>query len=256
MIDQRAVVHEGARLGKDVEIGPFTVIGPDVEIGDRCRIGPHVVINGWTRIGNDCQIFQFSSIGEEPQHKGYKGEATRVEIGDRNVLREFVTVHRGTLFDEGITSIGNDNMIMSYCHIAHDARVGSHVTMANGASMAGHAHVGDHAILGGFALVYQFCRIGAHSYLGYGSGVSKDVPPFVMVSGYPAHPHGVNSEGMRRRGFAKEDIAGIRECYKLLYRSNLRLVEAREKLAELAKGNETVAMFSEFLSDSKRSIIR
>ncbi len=256
MIDPRAVIHEGAQLGEGVEIGPFSIIGPDVVIGDRCRIGPHAVINGHTTLGADCQVFQFTSIGEEPQHKGYKGEPTRVEIGERNIIREFVTVHRGTLFDEGVTKIGNDNMIMAYCHIAHDVQIANHVTMANGASLAGHGRVGEHAILGGFALVYQFCRIGAHSYLGYGSGISKDVPPFVMVSGYPAHPHGINAEGMRRRGFEKADIDGIREAYKILYRSNLRLVEAREKLQELASGNKTVALFGEFLSDSKRSIVR
>ncbi len=256
MIDSRAVIHADAQLGEGVEIGPFSIIGPDVVIGDRCKIGPHAVINGHTTLGADCQVFQFTSIGEEPQHKGYKGEPTRVEIGERNIIREFVTVHRGTLFDEGVTKIGNDNMIMAYCHIAHDVQIANHVTMANGASLAGHGRVGDHAILGGFALVYQFCRIGAHAYLGYGSGVSKDVPPFVMVSGYPAHPHGINAEGMRRRGFEKADIDGIREAYKTLYRSNLRLVEARQKLQELASGNKTVALFSEFLSDSKRSIVR
>lgn len=256
MIDERAVIHESAQLGKDVAVGPFSIIGPDVVIGDRCKIGPHVVINGHTSIGEDCQIFQFSSIGEEPQHKGYKGEPTRVEIGNRNLIREYVSVHRGTVFDESVTRIGDDNMIMSYCHIAHDVQIGNNVTMANGASLAGHGRVGDHVILGGFALVYQFCRIGSHSYLGYGSGISKDVPPFVMVSGYPAHPHGVNAEGMRRRGFEKDDISAIREAYKILYRSNLRLVEAREKISELAQGNQAVSLFSDFLADSKRSIVR
>lgn len=256
MIDPRAVVHESAQIAEGVEIGPYSVIGADVEIGEGCRIGPHVVINGPTRIGRDCQIFQFCSIGEAPQHKGHKGEPTTVEIGDRNIIREYVSIHRGTLFDDGVTRVGNDNMIMAYCHIAHDVKVGNHVTMANGASMAGHAQIGDHVILGGFALVYQFCRIGAHSYLGYASGTSKDVPPFVMVSGQPAAPHGVNAEGMRRRGFSKEDIQAVREAYRILYRSNLRLVEAREKLDDLAGDNDAVRAFREFLSDSKRSIVR
>lgn len=256
MIDQKAVVDENASIGQDVEIGPFTVIGPDVTIGDRTRIGPHVVINGHTTIGADNRIFQFCSIGEEPQHKAYKDEPTRVEIGDRNTIREFVTIHRGTELDEGITSIGHDNMLMAYCHLAHDVRLANNITMANCASLAGHIHVGDYVIMGGFAQVSQFNHIGAHSYLGFGCGISKDVPPFVMVSGHPAHPHGINAEGMRRRGFNKDDIAAVREAYKVLYRSNLRLVEAREKLSALAKSNEAVRSLSDFVSESKRSIIR
>ncbi len=256
MIDERAIVHESAKLGEGVEVGPFTIIGPDVQIGDRCKIGPHVVINGHTSVGADCRIFQFASIGEEPQHKGYKGEPTRVEIGERNLIREFVTIHRGTLFDDGVTKVGNDNMIMAYCHLAHDVQIGNNNTMANGASLAGHGRVGSHVILGGFALVYQFCRIGSHSYLGYGSGISKDVPPFVMVSGYPAHPHGVNAEGMRRCGYEKTDIQTIREVYKILYRNNLRLVEAKEQIRTLAQENKAASMFSEFLDQSERSIVR
>lgn len=256
MIDERAVIHENAKLGRDVEIGPFSVIGPDVEIGEGCRIASHVVIEGHTRIGRDCRIYQFCSIGAEPQHKAYKGEPTRLEIGERNIFREFVTVHRGTMLDEGVTSIGNDNMLMAYCHVAHDVRLGSNITMANSASLAGHSRVGDYVIMGGFALVKQFCRIGAHSYLGFGCGLSKDVPPFVMAAEQPAQPHGINSEGMRRRGFSNEDIQSVKEAYRLLYRSNLRVVEALDKMSELSARNEAVRCFRDFVAESEHGIIR
>lgn len=255
-ISPDARVHPDAKIGSNVHIGPFTIIGPDVEIGDDCVIGPHVVLDGHTRIGRQNEILQFCSIGAAPQHKAYKGEPTRVEIGDRNVIREFVTLHRGTMLDKGITQIGNDNLLMAYVHIAHDCSVANHVTMANGASLAGHSHVEDYCILGGFALIYQFCRIGESAFIGYGSGVGKDVPPFVMASGYPAAPHGINAEGMRRRNFSKEEIDSLRDAYRVLYRSKLRLVEAQEILAERSQDCRAVRQFYEFLNDAKRGILR
>ncbi len=255
-ISTDARVHPDAKLADNVSVGPFSIVGPDVEIGEGTQIGSHVVIEGHTRIGRENTIKQFCSIGAEPQHKAYKGEPTCVEIGDRNTLREFVTVHRGTTLDNSLTHIGNDNLLMAYAHIAHDCSVGDHVTMANGASLAGHTHVDDYCILGGFALIHQFCRIGESAFIGYGSGISKDVPPFVMASGYPAAPHGINAEGMRRRQFSAEEIESVKDAYRILYRSNLRLVEAREQLAQRADSCRAVKLFHAFLSDSKRSILR
>mgnify|MGYP001414373149 CR=1 FL=1 len=257
IIHPSAIIDSSANLGLNVKVGPYSVIGADVQIGDNCTIGSHVNIKGPTSIGQDCRIHAFSSIGDDPQHKGYKGEPTRLEIGDRNEIREYVSIHRGTLFDDGITTVGNDNLIMAYCHIAHDCRVGNHITMANGASMAGHAHIGDHCILGGFALVYQFVRVGPYTYLGFGSGTAHDVPPYMMVSGYPSHPHGLNTEGLKRHGFTKDDIRALRKAYKALYRSKLLLVEAKAEIEEMAKDNEKVAYFSEFLqAESKRGLLR
>lgn len=255
-IDPTARVDASARLGRDVTVGAYSVIGPDVEIGDGSWIGPHVVISGHTRIGRENKIYQFCSLGEEPQHKSYKGEPTRLEIGDRNVLREYISIHRGTMLDRGVTRIGDDNYLMAYVHIAHDCTVGNQVTMANGASMAGHGSVGDWCILGGFALVYQFCKIGASSYVGFGAHVIKDVPPFLMIADQPAKPHGINAEGMRRRGYSKEEIEAVRGAYKLLYRSNLLLKDARVKIAELPQ-TPAVKQFLESISaESKRGLIR
>ena len=256
MIDESAVIPPDAKLGEGVEVGAFSVIGADVEIGNNCRIAPHVVIEGPTKIGDDCEFFQFSSIGAAPQHKGHKGEPTRVEIGDRNIFREYVSIHRGTMIDEGVTSVGNDNMLMAYCHLAHDVRLGNNITMANNASFAGHARIGDNCIFGGFALVYQFTRIGEGSFIGFGSGVNKDIPPYVMASVSPVTPNGVNSEGLRRRGHSKDEIKAVREAYKLLYRSNLRLVEAKEKIAELAEEFEVLVSFRDFLNDMKHGLAR
>ena len=255
-IHATAVIDPRAELGANVTVGAYSVIGPDVQIGEGSWIGPHVVINGPTKIGRDNRIYQFCSLGEPAQHKAYKGEPTRLEIGDRNVLREYISIHRGTMLDRGVTQIGSDNYLMAYVHIAHDCMVGSNVTMANGASMAGHGAVGDWCILGGFALVYQFCRIGAYSYVGFGAHVIKDVPPFLMIADQPAKPHGINAEGMRRRGFAKEEIEALREAYKLLYRSNLLLKDARAKIAGLPQ-TAAVKMFLDSISlASKRGLIR
>ena len=195
MIDSRAVINPKAELAEDVKVGPFSIIGPDVQIDAGTEIGPHVVIKGPTSIGKDNQIYQFTSIGEDPQDKKYADEVTRLEIGDRNVIREFCTMHRGTLQDQGLTKIGDDNLFMAYTHVAHDCVIGDHVIMANGASIAGHVHVGDHAILGGFTLVHQFTQIGEYSFSAMGSAITQDIPPFVMVGGRPTRPQDSGSQG-------------------------------------------------------------
>lgn len=255
-IDPTARVHADARLADDVEVGAYSVIGAGVEIGPGTRIGPHAVIHGPTRIGRDNRIFQFVSLGEEPQHRGYKGEPTRLEVGDRNIFREFCSVHRGTTLDRGVTCIGDDNLMMAYAHIAHDCVLGDSITMANGASLAGHVRVGDHCILGGFALVYQFVCIGTLAFLGYGSGVSHDVPAFVRCSGYPAKPHGINSVGMRRHGYDNDDVTAMKHAYRILYRSKLRLDEAKARLANDASHNAAVKVFLDSLDGSERGVIR
>jgi len=256
-IHPTARVDPGARLGENVTIGAYTIIGADVEIGDGTWIGPHVVINGPTRIGRENRIFQFASLGEMPQDKKYGGEATRLEIGDRNTIREFCTFNRGTVQDAGVTRIGNDNWIMAYVHIAHDCQVGDHTIFANNAQLAGHVHVGDWAILGGFTGVHQFVRVGAHCITGVGSVVLQDIPPYVMAAGNPAAPHGINSEGLKRRGFAPETIAAIKRAYKTLYRSGLKLDEAAAKIAaEAQAGVAALAPLAEFLATPGRGIIR
>jgi len=252
-----ALVDPGAQLGENVTIGAYTIIGADVEIGDGTWIGPHVVINGPTRIGRENRIFQFASLGEMPQDKKYGGEATRLEIGDRNTIREFCTFNRGTVQDAGVTRIGNDNWIMAYVHIAHDCQVGDHTIFANNAQLAGHVHVGDWAILGGFTGVHQFVRVGAHCITGVGSVVLQDIPPYVMAAGNPAAPHGINSEGLKRRGFAPETIAAIKRAYKTVYRSGLKLDEAAAKIAaEAQAGVAALAPLAEFLATPGRGIIR
>jgi UDP-N-acetylglucosamine acyltransferase len=256
-IHPTARVDPGARLGENVTIGAYTIIGADVEIGDGTWIGPHVVINGPTRIGRENRIFQFASLGEMPQDKKYGGEATRLEIGDRNTIREFCTFNRGTVQDAGVTRIGNDNWIMAYVHIAHDCQVGNHTIFANNAQLAGHVHVGDWAILGGFTGVHQFVRVGAHCITGVGSVVLQDIPPYVMAAGNPAAPHGINSEGLKRRGFAPETIAAIKRAYKTVYRSGLKLDEAAAKIAaEAQAGVAALAPLAEFLATPGRGIIR
>ena len=256
MIDPRAVVDPTAELDEGVEVGPFAVIGPGVQIGAGTRIGPHVVIRGPSRIGRDNRIYQFASIGEDPQDKKYADEETRLEIGDRNRIREFATIHRGTVQDEALTTIGSDNLLMAYTHVAHDCRIGSHTIMANAASLGGHVHIGDWAILGGFSIVHQFCRVGAHAFTAMGSAVSKDVPPYVMVDGHPAKPRGINSEGLRRRDFSAEQITMIKRSYKTLYTSGLPLAAAREQITEAAAEHGELRLMVEFLAASERSIVR
>jgi len=256
VIDPRAVIDSSAKIGNNVTVGPFTVIGPDVEIGEGTWIGPHVVIKGPTRIGKDNRVFQFASVGEDPQDMKYGGESTLLEIGDRNLIREFCTLNRGTKQGGGATRIGNDNWIMAYCHIAHDCQVGNHTVFANSASLAGHVIVNDYVRLGGFSLVHQFCRLGMHAFLGFDTGVNRDVPPYVMVAGYRAEPVNINAEGLRRFGMSADTIQSIKRAFKLLYRSGLRLEDARAQLEEMAASVPELAIMAEFLQDQGRGIVR
>ena len=256
MIDGRAVVDSAARVAEDVQIGPFSVIGPDVEIGAGCWIGPHVVITGATRLGRNNRVYQFASLGEVPQDLKYRGEPTRLDIGDSNTVREGCTMSRGTVGGGGVTQIGSDNLFMAYVHIAHDCVVGNGTIFANCASLAGHVLVQDHAVLGGFTGIHQFCRVGAHSITAIGTVSFKDIPPFITASGSPAEPHGINLTGLKRRGFTEERTRRIRQAYKLLYRSGLRLEEALDQLKRLAAGDDDLERFGHFISESARGIIR
>ncbi len=256
MIHPTAVVHPGAKLAADVSVGAYSIIGENVEIGAGTWVGPHVVITGHTRIGCDNRIYQFSSLGEAPQDKKYAGEDTTLEIGDRNVIREFCTFNRGTAQDVGVTRVGNDNWIMAYVHLAHDCQIGNHTIFANNAQLAGHVHVGDHAILGGFTSVHQFCHIGEHTITAIGTVLLKDIPSYVMAAGNPAVPHGINSEGLKRRGFSSDAIAQIKRAYKTLYRSGLTLEEAKQALVEHSAAVQEITLLVDFLNHSTRGIIR
>ncbi|MHB1244805.1 MAG: acyl-ACP--UDP-N-acetylglucosamine O-acyltransferase [Sulfuriferula sp.] len=256
MIHSTAIIHPGAQLGANVSIGPYAVIGEHVVIGDDTTVGAHTVINGHTLIGRENHIFQFNSIGEIPQDKKYAGEPTRLEIGDRNTIREFCTLNLGTAQDTGVTRVGNDNWIMAYVHLAHDCQVGNNTTFANNASLAGHVTVGDYAVLGGFTGVHQFCKIGAHVMTGISSVVFKDIPPYVMAAGQPAAPHGINAEGLRRRGFTAAALAGLKRAYKTLYREGLTFNEAQQRLAEQSQDVPEVQLLVDFLSQADRGIIR
>ncbi|MDE1887616.1 MAG: acyl-ACP--UDP-N-acetylglucosamine O-acyltransferase [Gammaproteobacteria bacterium] len=256
MIDARAAVDPGARLAADVTVGAFAVIGAQVEVGAGTVIGPHAVIQGPTRIGRDNRIFQFASIGGIPQDMKFHGEPTWLEIGDRNTFFEFVTINRGTAQDRGKTTIGNDNWIMAYVHVAHDCELGNHIIMANNATLAGHVSIEDWAVLGGFTKVHQFCRIGTHSFTGMNVDLSRDVPPYMMISGTPAEPRGINSEGLRRRGFNAAQVRNIKSAYRVLYRSDLRLQEALAKLRVLSATQSELQCLVEFLETSERSITR
>ena len=256
MIDSRAIVSPTAQLASDVTVGPFSIIGPNVQIGAGTVVGPHAVITGHTTIGADNHIYQFASIGDAPQDKKYKGEPTRLEIGDRNIFRESCTMNRGTTQGHGVTRIGSDNLFMAYSHVAHDCHVGSKTVFANCASLAGHVEIGDWVTLGGLTAVHQFCKIGAHAFLAGGTIVQRDVPPFVMVAGNPAIPHAVNSEGLKRRGFTEEQIRSIRESYRLLYRLDLKLADAMEKLRAMGATDPNIKTFADFVAASTRSIVR
>jgi UDP-N-acetylglucosamine acyltransferase len=256
VIDPRAVVSPQARLAADVTVGPFSVIGPDVEIGAGTIVAPHVVINGPTRIGAGNRIFQFASIGDAPQDKKYQGEPTRLEIGDRNVFRESCTVNRGTTHDKGVTRIGNDNLFMAYSHVAHDCTIGNEVVFANCSALAGHVEIGDFVTLGGLTAVHQFVKIGAYAFSGGGTIVTRDVPPYVMVAGNPAEPHGVNAIGLKRRGFSEEQVRNVREAYRILYRCELKLTDAVEKLRVLGETQPEVRALAEFIETSTRSLVR
>lgn len=255
-IHPTAIVDPQAKLGTDVTIGAYSIVGPEVEIGDGTWIGPHVVVTGATRIGRNNKIFQFASIGEMPQDKKYAGESTRLEIGDGNVIREGCTINRGTVQDDGVTRLGNNNWIMAYVHVAHDCVVGDETILANNVGLAGHVHVGDYAILGGFTLVHQFCSIGAHAFTALGTVIGKDVPPFLMISGNPAQAHGLNSEGLKRRGFDKDRLALLRKAYKILYRSGLTLEQAKEALGNMPDATDDVKAFAQFLEVQTRGIVR
>ncbi len=256
MIHPQAIVDPGAKIGKNVHIGPFSIIGAGVEIGDNTWIGPHVVINGLARIGKDNKIYQFSSLGEAPQHLGYKGEPTRLEIGDRNIIREYCTLNRATASGGGVTRLGDDNFIMAYCHVAHDCHVGNRTIFANGTSLAGHVVVEDYVIFGGFSLIHQFCRVGAHCMTGIGTVTFKDIPPYLLVAGNTAEPHGLNVRGLKRRQFSDTSIEALRKAYKILYKSGLGLNEAIEQLEPIAKDCAEAAHFLTFIKRSERGIIR
>jgi UDP-N-acetylglucosamine acyltransferase len=255
-IDPRAVVAEGAKLAPGVEVGAFAIIGPDVEIGEGTVIGPHAIVTGWTRLGARNKVFQFASIGDAPQDKKYAGEPTRVEIGDGNVFREYVTVNRGTAKDKGVTRIGDDNLFMASAHVAHDCVVGSHCVFANLATLAGHVEVGDHVILAGFTGVHQFCKIGSHAFIANNTAVTRDVPPYIMAVGHPAEPHSVNATGLSRRGFSPEQVRNIKNAFRTLYRSDLPLEEAVVRLREAAATQPEIAPFVEFIGRSTRSLVR
>jgi UDP-N-acetylglucosamine acyltransferase len=255
-IHPTAVIDPKARLDASASVGPYSVIGPDVEIGAGTTIGPHCLIGGPTKIGRDNKFIGALSIGGQPQDKKYAGEPTRLEIGDRNTFFEYTTVNRGTAQDLGYTRIGDDGWFMSYTHVAHDCVIGDNVIMANCATLAGHVFVHDWAILGGFSKVHQFCRIGAHSFCGMNVDLTRDVPPFVMVAGTPPAPYGINSEGLRRRGFTPEQVRSIKDAYRVLYRSDKRLEEAAAELKKMQADAPELALLTEFLADTSRSIVR
>lgn len=255
-IHPTACVDAQATLAEGVEIGAFSVIGPDVKIGPNSWIGPHVVITGHTTIGADNRIFQFASVGEIPQDKKYAGEPTQLIIGDRNTIREGCTLNRGTIQDGGVTRIGSDNWIMAYVHVAHDCVIGDNCILANNATLAGHVHLDDWVFLGGFTTIHQFCHIGAHAMTAFTAAVAQDVPPYVTAAGNRAEPHGINSEGLKRRGFTPDAITLIKRAYKTIYRNGLPLDEAKAELAPIAAEHSEVALFLDFIAQSTRGIIR
>jgi len=255
-IHPTAVVDPKAQIAPDVEIGPYAIIGGNVEIGAGCRIGPHAIITGRTRIGSNNRIYQFVSLGEVPQDKKYSGEPTRLEIGDNNSIREFCTFNCGTAQDAGVTRVGNHNWIMAYVHLAHDCQIGDHTVFANNAQLAGHVHVGDYAVLGGFTAVHQFCHVGGHSITALGTVVLQDIPPYIMASGNSAKPYGINTEGLKRRGFSADTIAGLKRAYKILYKSGMTLDEARNELSRHLKQCPEIRPLLDFLATSSRGIIR
>lgn len=256
MIHSTAIISNKADLADDVVVGPYAVIGDDVEIASGTQIDSHVVINGPTKIGKDNHIYQFASIGDDPQDKKYANEPTRLIVGDRNTIREFCTISRGTTQDKGETAIGDDNWIMAYVHIAHDCVVGNKAIMANNTTLAGHVHIGDWVICGGFSGVHQFCRIGAHAFLGMYAGVNRDVPAYTMVSGQPATPRGINSEGLKRRDFSVDQIRNIKNAYRLTFRRGKKLSEAIEEIAGLCEEQPELNVFLESLRSSERGLVR
>ena len=255
-IHSTALIDASAELDSSVEVGPYTVIGANVKIDSGTKVAGHVIINGPTVIGKNNNIFQYSSLGEAPQDKKYKGEPTLLEIGDNNTIREFCTFNRGTVQDKGITKIGNDNWIMAYVHIAHDCQIANHTIFANNSSLAGHVDVDDYAILGGFTLIHQFCKIGSHVITAVGSVVFKDIPPYITAAGYDAKPHGINVEGLKRRGFSADSILQIKRAYKALYRNGLTLDEAKLELIAMQSSTPEIGLLTNFLNVSTRGIVR
>ncbi|MGB0514965.1 MAG: acyl-ACP--UDP-N-acetylglucosamine O-acyltransferase [Wenzhouxiangellaceae bacterium] len=256
MIHPSAVVGSGARISDDVEIGPYAVIGDDVEIGPGCRIGPHAVITGRTRIGAGTRVFQFASVGEEPQDKKFGGEDSELLIGRDNTIREFVTINRGTADGGGATSLGDGNWIMAYSHVAHDCRVGSHCVFANGTTLAGHVLVGDHVTFAGYSGAHQFCRIGDYAFLGMYAGVPQDVPAYVMISGRPPRPRGINTEGLKRHGFSPDQIRNIREGYRTVYRLGVSRDQALDELRARLPEQPELAPFIDGIQTSQRGLLR
>lgn len=255
-IHATAIVAPDAVLGEGVEIGAYGIVGPGVVIGARTRIGTHAVVHCHTRLGEDNIVHSFASVGDAPQDKKYKGEPTRLEIGDRNVIRECVTLNRGTTKDRGVTTIGSDNLFMAYSHVAHDCVVGNQCVLANSSTLGGHVVLGDWVIMGGFAAVHQFCKVGPHAFLANNAAVTRDVPPYVMAVGGPAKPHSINSEGLKRRGFSPQQIRNLRNAYRVLYRSGLRLEQALEQLTAAAREQPELQLLVDFIPQSTRSLVR
>ena len=256
MIHATAIIAKTAVIADDVEIGPYSVIGEYVEIGSRTKVDSHVVINGPTKIGTDNHIYQYASVGDDPQDKKYADEVTRLTIGDRNTIREFCTLSRGTTQGGGETLVGDDNWIMAYVHIAHDCVIGSKIIMANNATLGGHVHINDWVICGGFSGIHQFCRIGVHAFLGMYSAVNRDVPAYTMVAGQPAVPKGINSEGLKRRDFGSDELRNIKNAYKLVYRKGLKLADAMEQIEALIEDQPELSPFLESLRSSERGLSR
>jgi len=256
LIHPTAVIDPAARVAADVIVGPYAVIGAGVEINSNCWLGAHVVLGGLTLVGAGTRIFPFASLGSEPQDKKYRGESTRLEIGCNNTIREYVTINRGTVQDEGVTRIGDDNWIMAYVHIAHDCHVGNHTVLANNTTLAGHVNIGDYATLGGASLVHQYCHIGVHAFTAYGARVNKSVPPYIMVSEGKGRARGLNTEGLKRCGFSADRIRWLKEGYRILYRSDLPLEKAIEELDRIAHESEDLVRLRDFVSASDRSIVR
>jgi UDP-N-acetylglucosamine acyltransferase len=256
VIHKTALVAKTAEISDDVSIGAYSIIGDGVRIGRGSRIASHVVINGPTTIGEDNRIYQFCSIGDDPQDKKFTGESTRLEIGNRNTIREYCSINRGTGQDQGMTSVGDDNWILAYVHIAHDCRVGNNTIFSNNATLAGHVHVGDWVIFAGFSGAHQFCRVGAHSFLGMFAGTSQDVPAYTLVAGQPATVRGINAEGLKRRNFSPQQISNIKNAYRIVYRKGLKLTDAIREVEELAKTQPEIGIFAQSLHTSDRGLLR
>lgn len=255
-IHPTAIVDSKAELDSSVEVGAYSIIEAGVNIGPNTRVGSHAVIKGPTTIGKNNHIFQYVSLGEQPQDKKYRDEPTTLEIGDNNTIREFCTFNRGTIQDKGVTKVGSDNWIMAYVHIAHDCNIGNNTILANNSSLAGHVDIHDFAILGGFTLIHQFCQVGAHVITAVGSVVFKDIPPYVTAAGYDAKPHGINAEGLKRRDYTTDEITQIKRAYKVLYRNGLSLEEAKKEITQMHAQCDKIQLLSDFLNLSKRGIIR